>query len=219
MRGRTTKFQYLLSDGAIKVIEIDGNEFAECDYGLLCDNSDEINNFIQKMEAYAQALIQNQMISTSSLIKLWNGSSLSDITRSIEADERTIKEQRQQEMQQQQEQFEADVQAKVELENRKMELDESKNIRDNETKILVEQMKLAANDEAEDINNEVYNPQEKEKLLENIRQFNEKLRLEREKLNFTKEKGRKELTLKEKQIEVQKANKVQQAKKAASSKK
>lgn len=210
MRGRTLKFQYLLSDGSLKMIEIDGDEFYECDYGLVCDNSDDIDNFIQKMEMYAQALIQNQMISTSSLIKLWNGSSIADITRSIEADERDIKEQRMQEQQQNQQQFEADLQARQELEQQKLAIDEGKNVRDNETKVLIEQMRQGANAEVEDVNQEEeYSPQEKEKLLENIRQFNEKLSLEKDKLSFTKEKGRKELDLKEKQIAVQKMNKQQ----------
>ena len=64
------KFQYLLSDGALSILDIDGDEYAETDYGLLLDNSDSIQNFISKMEAYGQALIQNQMISTSTLFKL-----------------------------------------------------------------------------------------------------------------------------------------------------
>ena len=64
------KFQYLLSDGALSILDIDGDEYAETDYGLLLDNSESIQNFISKMEAYGQALIQNQMISTSTLFKL-----------------------------------------------------------------------------------------------------------------------------------------------------
>ena len=73
----------------MKIMEIDGDEIAECDYGLIVDNSNDIETFLQKLEGYAQALIQNQMINTSTLIKLWNGSSIADITRSIEADERS----------------------------------------------------------------------------------------------------------------------------------
>lgn len=39
MRGRTSKFQYLMGDGQTKLIEIEGDQFAECDYGLVIDNS------------------------------------------------------------------------------------------------------------------------------------------------------------------------------------
>ena len=39
LKGRSKKFQHILSDHSLKVIEIDGDEFAECDYGLMVDNS------------------------------------------------------------------------------------------------------------------------------------------------------------------------------------
>ena len=39
LRGRTKKFQYILPDYSTKILEVDGEEFAECDYGLVVDNS------------------------------------------------------------------------------------------------------------------------------------------------------------------------------------
>jgi len=39
MRGRTKKFNYILPDTSKQIIEIDGDEFAECDYGLVINNS------------------------------------------------------------------------------------------------------------------------------------------------------------------------------------
>ena len=56
------KFQSILSDGSAKLTEIDGDEFAECDYGLLVDNSNN-TELLSENGGYAQALIQNQMIS------------------------------------------------------------------------------------------------------------------------------------------------------------
>lgn len=213
MRGRTMKFQYLLSDGALKVIEIDGDEFAESDYGLLVDNSDDVQNFVQKMEAYAQALIQNQMISTSTLLKLWNGSSIADISRSIEDDERAIKESNAQEREAQSEQFQADLEYKKALEEEKLRIEEEKNIRDNETKVIIEQMRSYANQEAEDFAGEEYDPQRKEELAEKIRQHNDKMRLEREKLQEARKQQsidnkfkKEELSLKDKQIKKSKQN-------------
>lgn len=38
-KGRSLKFQHILSDMSIQVVEIDGDEFADADYGLLVDNS------------------------------------------------------------------------------------------------------------------------------------------------------------------------------------
>jgi len=39
MKGRSKKFSYILSDGSEKLVNIAGDEFAECDYGLVVDNS------------------------------------------------------------------------------------------------------------------------------------------------------------------------------------
>ena len=186
LRGRSMKFQYLLSDGALSILDIDGDEYAETDYGLLLDNSDSIQNFISKMEAYGQALIQNQMISTSTLFKLWDGSSISDIRRSVEEDERQIKETASQEREAQSQQFQADLEAKQAVEQEKMRITEENNIRDNETKVLIEQMKSYANEEAKDFESEEYDPQKKEELAEKIRQFNEKMKFDRE--VFSKDK-------------------------------
>jgi hypothetical protein len=37
----------------MKLIEIDGDEFAECDYGLVIDNSNGIQELNQKLETLA----------------------------------------------------------------------------------------------------------------------------------------------------------------------
>jgi hypothetical protein len=39
MRGNNMKFSYVTSDISQRVMSIDGNEFAENDYGLIVDNS------------------------------------------------------------------------------------------------------------------------------------------------------------------------------------
>ena len=61
-------------------------------YGYLIDNLLIDRDLLTEARGYAQALIQNQMINYSTLIKLWNGSSIADITRSIEADREDVKE-------------------------------------------------------------------------------------------------------------------------------
>ena len=59
LKGRSKKFQYILSDNSSKVMDIDGDEFAECDYGLVVDNSNGIQELQQKMDMLAQAALQN----------------------------------------------------------------------------------------------------------------------------------------------------------------
>lgn len=58
MKGNKKKFQYILPDGALKMIEIDGDEFAECDYGLVVDNSEASQKLNQQIETLAQAALQ-----------------------------------------------------------------------------------------------------------------------------------------------------------------
>ena len=41
LKGRSKKFQYILSDNSNKILEIDGDEFADNDYGLVVDNSED----------------------------------------------------------------------------------------------------------------------------------------------------------------------------------
>lgn len=202
-KGKTIKFQSILSDGSARLIEIDGDEFAECDYGLVVDNSNNTELFIQKMEAYAQALIQNQMISTSTLLKLWNGSSIADISRSVEEDERQAKEMMAQQNEAQQQQFQQKMEAEAAVEAEKLRIQEDNNIRDNETKILLEQIRSFANQEAEEQGFE-YDPQKKAELEEKIRQYNANLALEREKLREEKKQNSIQNNLKQQEINIKK---------------
>ena len=57
LKGRSKKFQYLLSDGSIQIMNIDGDEFAEADYGLVVDNSNGLQELQQKMDMLAQAAL------------------------------------------------------------------------------------------------------------------------------------------------------------------
>lgn len=202
-KGKTIKFQSILSDGSARLIEIDGDEFAECDYGLVVDNSNNTELFIQKMEAYAQALIQNQMISTSTLLKLWNGSSIADISRSVEEDERQAKEMMAQQNEIQQQQFQQKMEAEAAIEAEKLRIQEDNNIRDNETKILLEQIRSFAKQEAEEQGFE-YDPQKKAELEEKIRQYNANLALEREKLREEKKQNSIQNNLKQQEINIKK---------------
>lgn len=101
LRGRSKKFQYILSDNSMRVMDIDGDEFAEADYGLVVDNSNALQELQQKMDMLAQAALQNQTLNFSTIMKLYNSSSLAEKQRMVERNERELVE-RQQQMQQQQ---------------------------------------------------------------------------------------------------------------------
>lgn len=96
LRGRNKKFQYILADHSMQIMNIDGDEFAECDYGLVVDNSNQVQDLNQKFDVLAQAALQNQTLSFSTIMKLYGSSSVAEKQRFVENDERDIKEKAQQ---------------------------------------------------------------------------------------------------------------------------
>jgi hypothetical protein len=101
LKGRKKKFEYILSDGSRQLMEIDGDEFAESDYGLVIDNSQGSQELSQKLDMLAQAALQTQTLSFSTITKLYTSSSLAEKQRLIERDERAIQERQAQAQQQQ----------------------------------------------------------------------------------------------------------------------
>lgn len=205
LKGRNKKFQYILSDNSIKVMDIDGDEFAEADYGLVVDNSESSQNLNQKLDMLAQAALQNQLLSFSTIMKLYTSCSLAEKQRMIEYDEAEKLQQAQQAQQQQQQQFEQQLQMNAQIEQSKMALQDSMNNRDNETRIIVaeingeaEAQRFAMMDDDDGVAELEANEENKRKLLEQMREFDEKLKLDREKLNFEKQKHREDNALKEK---------------------
>ena len=201
LKGRSKKFQYILSDNSIRVMDIDGDEFADADYGLVVDNSQGIQELSQKLDVLAQAALQNQTLSFSTIMKLYSSSSLAEKQRLVEKDEQAIQERN---AQAQQQQLESQQQiAQIEAEQRQAELQqkEQANIRDNETKIMIAQ--IQANNKADNndgIVEQEFSEEARANLMEKIREFDEKLKLDRERLSFDKEKARIDAKLKEKQI-------------------
>lgn len=181
---------------------MEGDEIAECDYGLIIDNSNQTETFLQKMEAYAQAMIQNQMISTSTLIKLWNGSSISEITRSVEEDEREQRESAMESAQAEREQRMQEAEIRMNLEQEKLRIEEESNIRDNETKLLIKQLDHLSKESTGDREPEI--TLKKEELLEKIRQYNENLALSKEKFQEEKKQNEKTHKLKQQELEIKK---------------
>jgi hypothetical protein len=201
LKGRNKKFQYILSDNSMKIMDIDGDEFAECDYGLVVDNSNAIQELQQKMDMLAQAALQNQTLNFSTVMKLYNSSSLAEKQRMVEKNEMELlqrqQEAQQQQMQLQQQQMEAEAQAK----EADMMLKDQLNQRDNETKIVVATISAQSSmDDNDGIQEPVFSEEAKAKLMENMRQFDERLKLDRERLSFDKDKARVDAELKRKQI-------------------
>ena len=89
-----------------------------------------------------------------------------------------------------------------------MEQKDALNMRDNETKILIAQISAASNQVEDGIQEPVYSEEAKANLAEKIREFDAKLKLDREKFENDKK-------VKEKELEIRKiqANKKPTSKK------
>ena len=184
LKGRKKKFSYLLPDGALKIMDIDGDEFAECDYGLVVDNSNGAQELNQKLDMLAQAALQNQLIDFSTVMQLYTTSSLAEKQRKVQHSEQRKLEQAQQQQQVQQQQFEQQMQQQAQIAEQQRQMQYQIHQEDNETKVLVAEINSQA--EAQRFammnhDNDEANTIEREKLAETARQFDEKLSLDRKK--------------------------------------
>lgn len=208
LKGKNKKFQYVLSDSSIAVMEIDGDEFAENDYGLVVDNSPYAQNLTSKLEALAQAALQSQMISFSELMHIYTSTSLAETIRRIEASEDEAKQQAQQQQEQQMRLQQQQIEANAQAEQAKIQIQEQNNIRDNETRIQVAQIQAQGRIEAEREYGEaiIDEETEMEKLKEEARQFDAQLKHDKEmqekQLAVDKKKQNEERAFKERELEL-----------------
>ena len=207
MRGRNIKFNYILSDNSMQIMNIDGDEFAECDYGLVVDYSKGTQQLKQQIEALAQAALQNQTLSFSTIMKLYNSSSLMEKQRMVEKDEQNRQQQMQEAQQAEIQSNQQIAEMNQQVEMAKLEQQDALNSRDNDTKIVVATINAQARqyDNMDDIR-EPDNDFEREKLREEIRQFNEKINLDKEKLNEDKRSNRVNESIKRQQAMRRPAN-------------
>ena len=198
-RGKQIKFRYLTSDGSMRLMEFDGDEFAENDYGIVVDSSSDITSLDQKLEALAQAALQNQQATLTDIMKMWtSSSSLAEKIRILQASE---ERRRRQAMQDQQMQLQAQQEtAQAQLQAKQMELEAQigMNSEDNETKVVVAQiqadnkLETTQMQQANSLDDGIVAPMgeaEKRKLEEQIREFNIKIQQDNKKLALEAERN------------------------------
>ena len=202
LKGRNKKFQYILPDTTLSIIDIDGDEFAEADYGLVVDNGRGTQDLNSKLDMLAQAALQNQALSFSAIMKLYNSSSLAEKQRLIEQNEQEMFERQQQAQQQQSQLAQQQMEANMLMEQNKLEVDLQKTTMDNETKLIIAniqaQSKLDSVPEDKGMTED-----QRANLDEKIREFDARLKLDKERLELDKSKARTDAELKRKQINKQ----------------
>lgn len=167
LKGRNKKFQYILSDNSMRVMDIDGDDFAEADYGLVIDNGNGIQELNQKLDTLAQAALQNQTLSFSTIMKLFGSVSLAEKQRLVEKDERAIQERQAQAQQEQNQLQQQQIEQQSAIEEAKLQLQDSLNQRDNEVKIMV--ATISANSKNQEVEEPEFSEEARAKLAESMR--------------------------------------------------
>jgi hypothetical protein len=213
LKGRNKKFQYILPDGLSKIITIDGDEFAENDYGLVVDNSKGTQELNQKLDMLAQAALQNQALDFSAILKLYTSCSMAEKIRMISNNE----QQRKQEMQQQQEQQsrlqQQQLEQNVKLKQDEMEQQYKIAQEKNQTSITVAEINAQSNLQYNLMKNqndgvdEVSIEEARAKLQESMRQFDANLDLNKKKLELDKLKADRDYTIQQRKLSQTQKNK------------
>jgi len=196
LKGRKKKFEYITSTGAKRVMEIDGDEYNECDYGLVVDNSQGTQLLSQKLDTLAQAGLQNQLFNFSTLMKLYSTDSIAEKIRMMENAEKQAQERQEQQQQMQNQLQQQQIEAEANQKQLEMEQRNIQNQRDNDTRILVAQIQAQANIDssvarASGFTETPVQPiteKERLELQQRLKEQQDKNQLDREKLQLEREK-------------------------------
>jgi len=140
LKGKTVKFSYIADDMTRQIAEIEGDEFAAEEYGLQVSNDDEINQLQQKLDGMVQMGLQNQMLSFSTAIKIYNSPSIREIQRLIEKDETQMKEGQAKQAEEQTKQIQAQMKQQAIKDQQEQALDLEKFNREDETKRYIAEL-------------------------------------------------------------------------------
>jgi environmental stress-induced protein Ves len=140
LKGQSIKFAYIADDQTRQLAEIEGDEFAEEEYGLMVSNDDEINHMQQKLDGMVQMGLQNQMLSFSTAIKIYNSPSIREIQRMIQKDETNMKAQQAKAGEDQNKQMQAQMEQQAQTEQQAQALDLEKFNRTDETQRYIAEL-------------------------------------------------------------------------------
>lgn len=187
LKNRSKKVQFILGDDTVQALNLDGNDFSEADYGILVSLNNKYQELDRAMRELAHAGIQNDKMDFSTLMSIYTSESISDIRRKIESKEN---EKLQRDSQAGQAEREARLQEaalRAEAEKNKEEGQERRNIRDNETKLTIETLKIQAaqavqNGEVDEDGMAFDLQKHKDELMLKIRDLDQKMQMHKDKM-------------------------------------
>ena len=149
-RDNKIKRQYILPNGEIEILELDGEVFCEADYDVVAVNGSEMKALNDKLENLATAFVQNEKAGLSLIMDIFTATTIQEKRRAIDASEAEQEEKYQQEQKMTQQQFEAKIAADAKEKEEERKLKRENNIRDNETRKSIADGGVAQRDRATD---------------------------------------------------------------------
>jgi len=199
--GKTKKFQYVTDDLATMTFNLMGDQFGYSEYGIFVSNATQDLQALEALKSLTQAALQNDKMSISDVISVYNSSSIADIKNKIKASE-LESQQREQQMQQQQTQLQQQQmqmqqqaeQQKMQFELEKENREDARNTEDNRTKLEIARMNMAGKmqDSAIDTDDNDNGIRDTIDMA--------KLDIERAKLDETKRKNKADESIKKEQL-------------------
>tara|TARA_R110000824_G_scaffold298764_1_gene486928 strand:- start:1300 stop:3705 length:2406 start_codon:yes stop_codon:yes gene_type:complete len=194
-KGKTKRFQYITDELASVVFAVQGDQIAASEYGLFVSNSAQDTQALDALKQLTHAALQNDQISLSDVIGIYNSNSLADTRVKLKQSEKEVKEResqmQEQQMQMQQQQLQAaqqDKEMQMQFELEKENREDARNTQDNQTKLEIARMNAQDKGMDRDLNNN--------QIRDDIDLA--KLQLEREKLQVNSNIKQQELEIKRK---------------------
>lgn len=153
LKGNNKKVQYILDDQTIQMLNIEGDNFAEADYGLVCTASSKAMELEGMLKQNAQAFMQNGG-SMGTIMDIFFSPSLADMRKKIEIAEEKLQKQQSSAQDQQNKLAQQAQQDAMQLEQSKLQLQDLMNQRDNDTKLMIANMSSDVEGDDNDENND-----------------------------------------------------------------
>lgn len=195
---KNKKVQYILDDLSIEMLNMDGEQFSNADYGLLLTSSTKTMELEQMLKQNAQAFMQNGG-SMATIMDIYFSDSITDMRKKIEIAEEKL-HQRQSESQQEANKTAQQAEAnRMQLEEASLALQEANNIRDNDTKLAIASYKNTEgvetdndDDGIDDLNEQLKLSMDREKLRQDkllkMKDLNDKMLMHKDKMKMESKK-------------------------------
>jgi hypothetical protein len=201
-KGQNKKVQYILDDQSIQMLNLDGDEFSENDYGIVLTSSARTQEAEQKLKQLAEVALNAGTIDFATISSIYLSDSLSDIKSKVEKAERDKNQREQEQFAKQQEAIQQKTQQ--DAEDKQADRDLKKYEVDLKAQTEIQKALLNKDEAPVDNSKEIEKLNlDRQKRLDQVIQFNEKLELEKQKFYEDKKQFQEKL-----QVEKKKANKV-----------